>query len=82
MSTSHKIPLSILDLAPVAEGSDVATAFSDMVALAQHADALGYNRYWMADTQDLDGNARIVYGTVDMGCYEIQKAKGTIVLVR
>ena len=46
MSKNSRIPLSILDLAPVAEGSDVSTAFTDMVALARHAEQLGYNRYW------------------------------------
>ena len=59
MSTAptQKIPLSILDLAPVAEGSDVATAFSDMVALARHAEQLGYNRYWMAEHHNMPGVA-------------------------
>lgn len=56
MSTP-RIPLSILDLAPVAEGSDVATAFSDMVTLARHAERLGYRRYWLAEHHNMPGVA-------------------------
>ena len=57
MSTAPRIPLSILDLAPVAEGSDVATAFADMVALARHAEKLGYRRYWLAEHHNMPGVA-------------------------
>src|SRR5690554_6840128 len=57
MSTSPRIPLSILDLAPVAEGSDVATSFSDMVTLARHAEQLGYRRYWLAEHHNMPGVA-------------------------
>jgi luciferase family oxidoreductase group 1 len=45
--------LSVLDLAPVAEGSDIATSFRDSVALAQHAEALGYQRYWLAEHHNM-----------------------------
>ena len=38
------IPYSLLDLAPVCEGSTPAQAFANMVDLARHAEALGYTR--------------------------------------
>lgn len=40
---------SILDLVPVAEGSDVATALANAASLAAHVEALGYERYWVAE---------------------------------
>ena len=43
------VPLSILDLAPISEGSDAATALRNTVDLAQHAEQWGYKRYWIAE---------------------------------
>ena len=43
------VPLSVLDVAPVAPGSSPRVAINDSVALAQHCDALGYKRYWVAE---------------------------------
>jgi alkanesulfonate monooxygenase SsuD/methylene tetrahydromethanopterin reductase-like flavin-dependent oxidoreductase (luciferase family) len=43
------VPLSILDLSPISEGSDAATALRNTVDLAQHAEQWGYNRYWLAE---------------------------------
>ncbi len=43
------VPLSILDLAPISEGSDAATALRNTVDLAQHAELWGYKRYWVAE---------------------------------
>jgi luciferase family oxidoreductase group 1 len=51
------IPLSVLDLAPIAEGSDAATAFANMRALAQQAERLGYRRYWLAEHHNMPGIA-------------------------
>ena len=51
------IPLSVLDLAPIAEGSDAAQAFANMRALAQHAEKLGYRRYWLAEHHNMPGIA-------------------------
>ena len=42
-------PLSILDLAPISEGCDAATALRNTVDLAQHAEQWGYKRYWLAE---------------------------------
>lgn len=50
-------PLSILDLAPITEGSDAAQAFVRMVELAQAADRLGYRRYWLAEHHNMPGIA-------------------------
>jgi len=44
-----RVPLSILDLAPVSAGATGAQTLRDSVALAERADALGYTRYWFAE---------------------------------
>src|SRR6187399_1726669 len=50
-------PLSILDLAPVPEGSDAGQALRNSLDLARHAEALGYQRYWMAEHHNMPGIA-------------------------
>ena len=49
--------LSILDLAPVSEGSDAATSIRNSVRLAQAAEAQGYRRYWLAEHHNMPGIA-------------------------
>lgn len=51
------IPYSVLDLAPVPEGSSPAEALANTVDLARHAEALGYRRYWMAEHHNMTGIA-------------------------
>ena len=41
--------LSVLDQAPVAEGSTPAEALGRSVDLARHVEALGYHRFWMSE---------------------------------
>ena len=49
--------LSVLDLAPVAQGSNVGTALRNAATLAAHAESLGYNRFWMAEHHSMPGIA-------------------------
>ena len=51
------IPLSILDLSPITEGSDAAQSFRNTVDLAQHGERWGYNRYWLAEHHGMPGIA-------------------------
>ena len=51
------IPYSLLDLAPVCEGSDTTQAFVHMRDLAQHTERWGYTRYWLAEHHNLPGIA-------------------------
>ncbi|WP_338665826.1 LLM class flavin-dependent oxidoreductase [Pararoseomonas sp. SCSIO 73927] len=51
------IPLSVLDLSPIPEGSDAGQALRNSAELARHAEALGYNRYWMAEHHNMPGIA-------------------------
>ena len=44
-----RVPLSVLDLAPIGAGSDARTALGDSLALAQRVEALGYRRHWFAE---------------------------------
>ncbi|WP_312530793.1 LLM class flavin-dependent oxidoreductase [Paracoccus sp. (in: a-proteobacteria)] len=48
---------SLLDLAPVGEGSDVRQAMMNAVDLAQAAEAAGYHRYWLAEHHNMPGIA-------------------------
>jgi alkanesulfonate monooxygenase SsuD/methylene tetrahydromethanopterin reductase-like flavin-dependent oxidoreductase (luciferase family) len=43
------VPMSILDLSPISEGSDAATALRNTIDLAQHAERWGFKRYWIAE---------------------------------
>jgi len=49
------IPLSVLDLSPIAEGSDARTSFQNSLDLARHAEQWGYQRYWMAEHHGMPG---------------------------
>jgi len=51
------VKFSILDLSPVPQGSDVRTALGRSLSLAQHAEALGYQRFWMAEHHGMEGIA-------------------------
>ena len=57
ISGSPMIPYSLLDLAPVCEGSDTTQAFANMRDLAQHAERWGYTRYWLAEHHNMPGIA-------------------------
>ncbi|MFD1913258.1 LLM class flavin-dependent oxidoreductase [Halodurantibacterium flavum] len=51
------IPFSLLDLAPVPEGSTVTEALANVTDLARHAERLGYHRFWMAEHHNMTGIA-------------------------
>ena len=51
------IPFSVLDLSPIAEGSDAGRSLHNSLDLARHVEALGYRRYWMAEHHNLPGIA-------------------------
>ena len=57
MTPSAAPRLSVLDLAPITEGSDAATALRHSLDLAQHAERLGYHRYWIAEHHNMPGIA-------------------------
>ena len=51
------IPLSVLDLSPVPDGSSAGQALRNSIDLARHVEACGYNRYWMAEHHNMVGIA-------------------------
>src|SRR6187401_122258 len=48
---------SVLDLAPITQGSTAAVAFRNSLDLAQHAERWGYRRYWIAEHHNMPGIA-------------------------
>ncbi len=48
------IPLSILELAIVAAGGNAGSAIASTVAVARHAEELGYKRIWMAEHHNME----------------------------
>lgn len=51
------IPFSILDLAPITEGSDAAQSFRHSLDLAQHGERWGYRRFWLTEHHGMPGIA-------------------------
>ena len=48
---------SVLDLAPIPEGSEAAQAIRNTVDLAKRTESWGYHRYWMAEHHNMPGIA-------------------------
>ncbi|OZF04480.1 LLM class flavin-dependent oxidoreductase [Rhodococcus sp. 15-1154-1] len=44
-----RVPLSVLDLSPISEGSTAAEALRNTLDLARQAEEWGYERYWVAE---------------------------------
>ena len=55
--TDKTIPFSVLDLAPIPEGSSAREAFSHSLDLARQAEQRGYHRYWLAEHHNMVGIA-------------------------
>ncbi|WP_372661896.1 LLM class flavin-dependent oxidoreductase [Hydrogenophaga sp.] len=57
MTALQNIRYSLLDLVAVREGGSVADALAVAVRTAQHAEALGFTRYWVAEHHNMSGIA-------------------------
>lgn len=55
--TDKTIAFSLLDLAPIPEGSSAREAFSHSLDLARLAEKHGYHRYWLAEHHNMTGIA-------------------------
>src|SRR6266850_3892645 len=78
------VRLSILDLAPITQGSDAATAFRHSLDYARHAERLGIHRYWLAEHHNMPGIASaataVVIAHVAAGTTTIRVGAGGIML--
>jgi luciferase family oxidoreductase group 1 len=76
--------VSVLDLSPVVEGSDVGQALRNTVDLARHAERLGFHRYWLAEHHNMPGIASaataVVIGQVAQATSTIRVGSGGIML--
>jgi luciferase family oxidoreductase group 1 len=85
MGKKHVMPLfSVLDLAPIPQGSTATDALRNTLDLAQHAERWGYNRYWLAEHHNMVGIASaatsVVIGYVAGGTRTIRVGAGGIML--
>lgn len=75
---------SILDLALVSEGTSLKQTFNNVLELAQHAEAFGYTRYWLAEHYNApnvgSSATSILIGYVAEGTSTLRVGSGGIML--
>jgi luciferase family oxidoreductase group 1 len=78
------IPLSILELGRVRQGSDRRAALGDARTLAQHAERWGYRRFWVAEHHNFKSvttaATSVVIGHIAAGTTTIRVGAGGIML--
>src|SRR5215212_4991928 len=78
------VPVSILDLVPVILGETPREALPKSLDLAQHAEAFGYKRYWVAEHHNMTGIASaatsVVIGYLAGGTSTIRLGSGGVML--
>lgn len=78
------IPISILDLSPICEGSDAAQSFKNSLALAQTGERLGFQRYWLAEHHGMPGIASaataVLLAYIGAGTSTIRIGSGGVML--
>ncbi|RFC49893.1 MAG: Flavin-dependent oxidoreductase [Verrucomicrobia bacterium] len=77
-------PFSVLDLSPIIQGGTATQALQRTLELAQHAERLGFRRYWLAEHHNMPGIASaataVVIGHVAGGTSTIRVGAGGIML--
>ncbi|TWD98558.1 luciferase family oxidoreductase group 1 [Neobacillus bataviensis] len=80
----NEIPFSVLDLSPIVAESTPADSFRNTLELAQLAEKLGYNRYWLAEHHNMpfiaSSATSVVIGHVAAGTSKIRVGSGGIML--
>ncbi len=78
------VPLSVLDLSPITQGSDAGHSFRNTLDLARHAENWGYRRFWLAEHHGMPGIASaataVLIGYVAGGTSTIRVGAGGIML--
>src|SRR4051794_4320122 len=78
------IPLSVLDLSPIKQGSDAAAALKESAELARSCEKLGYRRFWLAEHHNMPGIASaatsVAIAHVAAGTSKIRVGAGGIML--
>lgn len=81
---TKKLPVSILDLVAISQGQTAKEAIESMVELAQHAEQLGYRRFWLSEhhnTPTLASSATsILISKVLASTHSIEVGSGGIML--
>ncbi|MCX7256999.1 MAG: MsnO8 family LLM class oxidoreductase, partial [Polaromonas sp.] len=84
MKALQNIPLSMLDLVAVREGGTVADALAISLRTAQHAERLGFARYWLAEHHNMAGIASsataVLVGYIAGGTRTIRVGSGGVML--
>ncbi|HMT84205.1 MAG TPA: MsnO8 family LLM class oxidoreductase, partial [Ottowia sp.] len=80
----NDIAFSMLDLVPVREGRGVADALAVALRTAQHAERLGFARYWLAEHHNMAGIASsataVLVGHIAGGTQRIRVGSGGVML--
>jgi luciferase family oxidoreductase group 1 len=83
-SPISSVPISLLDLAQIPEGGTAQTALHRSRELAQHAERLGFHRFWLAEHHNMQGIASaatsLAIGFVAEGTSTIRVGAGGIML--
>ncbi|AKU93150.1 LLM class flavin-dependent oxidoreductase [Vulgatibacter incomptus] len=78
------VPVSILDLAPIVQGSDAGQALRNSLDLAQHAEKWGFRRFWLAEHHNMTGIASsataVAIGYIAGGTSTIRVGSGGVML--
>ena len=84
MRKFSEIPISVLDLSPICEGSEASDALRNSLDLARGVERLGYNRFWVAEHHSMPGIASaatsVVIGHIGAGTSTIRVGSGGIML--
>jgi luciferase family oxidoreductase group 1 len=84
MTLKENAKLSMLDLVPVREGGSIAEALALALRTAQHAEKLGFQRYWLAEHHNMlsiaSSATAVLVGYIAAGTTRIRVGSGGVML--
>jgi len=84
MSALAQTKISTLDLAPIRDDGNAAQALHNSLALAQHVERLGFERFWVAEHHNIDGIASsataVLIGYLAAGTSTLRVGAGGVML--